>query len=327
MPSVAPGSVAAVPPPLSPARLTLQPSASVTLNDRIVALSPAGGGVAFATTGTHACGARSFWQPGSSRLRSVPGDCGDADSIDGFAAAPGLIVWTYLEDTLSLHYAALLAGMPGRAAHELLVANGDQGANLGNLYGDGSLVVFQSWPSKSATTKLWRVVGGRDLRLELLARKPAATRILAVDSGRILLQQGARKLMLLDAHARPLRSLPPLAPPNDIVLLAGNEIAVQRKRQLSVYDARTAKLRFRTKLAGEPSYLESARGNLIAYASGVTLHILRLRTGVDRVVTLPGSSELPRAAFSSRGLFVSYAAAGKAAPGRLMLVPLTQLAK
>jgi hypothetical protein len=288
-----------------------------------------------------------LWTPGSSRLLSLPADCeteilGDVWDHLTFAAAPGLIAWANCAVTMSVH-CRLLAGMPGRRASNLLQADADLVTEPGvglQVFSDGSLVVADLH-RVGRQTELYRVVPGRTPVLKRLRSLPVDGNIVAMDAGRLLIRQGyqddqTNPTFIVDALTGATRSLPLGLARDDVVRLAGDRIAVQRDggSQLEVYDARTGRLRVAAPLGGPPGpYLAAIRGNLVAYTTadslvasttGRVLHILRLGGG-DQIVSLPGMIAPVTAAFSPRGLFVSYAIGSTAS--RLLLLPLAALAR
>ena len=321
-PAFALGSVPAVPAARGQQELKLSTVASHTIKNEIVAVVPAGNGAAVATLDTfNSCGPNFVWNPPSHRVKRVPDDCGDAQGIGALAAAPGLIAWDYCQQTFSTDYCALVAARPGAPPRTL--AGGEGGPQPGNLYGDGALVVFQTTRGKRHPTTLWQVVADPKPRIKRLAERPFNDYIRAVDGGKILLRESARTLTLLDARARPIRSLHIRTGPYDHVFLTGDTLVVFDPIQsdsISVFDARSGRLRHRWRLAGDAPWVESVRGDLAAYVSGIALHLLRLDTGVDRIVALPRVGARPSAALSRRGLFVGYSAINSLRPGRLLLL-------
>lgn len=318
-PAFAKGSVRAVPAARGQRKLKLSTVASHTIKNEIVAVVPAGAGAAVATFGEfHTCGPNLVWNPPSRRVMAVPDDCGDAQGIGALAAAPELVAWTYCQQTNTTDFCALVAGRPGAPPRTL--AGGEGVPQPGNLNGDGAHVVFQTWRGKRHPTTLWHVVAHPKPRIERLAERPFTDNIRAVDGGKILLRESARKLTLLDARARPIRSLRVRTGLGDRVFLTGDTLVVVRSGSISVFDARSGRLRHDWRLVGDAPWVESVRGDLAAYVSGIALHLLRLDTGVDRIVVLPRVGARPSAALSRRGLFVGYSAIDSPRPGRLLLL-------
>jgi Tol biopolymer transport system component len=307
-PDFAKGSVRAVRAARGQRELKLSTVASHTIKNEIVAVVPAGAGAAVATLGKfhNTCGPNLVWNPPSRRVIGVPDDCGDAQGINALAAAPGLVAWSYCQQTFTTDFCALVAARPGAPPRTL--AGGEGVPQPGNLHGDGALVVFQTWRGKRHPTTLWHVVADPKPRIERLAERPFTDDIVAVDGGKILLRESARKLTLLDARARPIRSLHVRTALGDGIFLTGDTLVVVRSGSISVFDARSGRLRHRWRLVGDAPWVESVRGDLAAYVSGIALHLFRLDTGVDRIVALPRVGARPSAALSRRGLFVGYSA-------------------
>ena len=76
--------------------------------------------------------------------------------------------------------------------------------------------------------------------------------------------------------------------------------------------------------SGPPTLL-SVDGDYAVYTTGIELHLLRLRDGLDQVLELPGQAGPVDALLTSAGLFVSYDQAYDTQSGRLLFVPKMNL--
>jgi hypothetical protein len=258
--------------------------------------------------------------PAAPRVETA--SCGEGQGVGELAAAAGLTAWSYVNGTRTV----LRAAVPGAAAVTVAAADGARGERLGNLAGDGRLLVFQTWRDEGREVRLWRVAGARPAA-RLLRAGDDTFAVAAVDDGLIAAREPGGRVRVLDARGRLLHALPAVAAEDAGVALDGARVAVARGSALSIFDARTDELLGRRRLAsaaGPPRLHDVARG-LAAYATGLELHLLRLADGRDRIVDLPGAVGPVEARFGEQGLFVSYNRAYDRRPGRLVLFPWSSL--
>ncbi len=108
----------------------------------------------------------------------------------------------------------------------------------------------------------------------------------------------------------------------------GNDLlGAVHDNSLRVYSAQTGRLRHQLELAhasGPPSLL-SIRNGYATYASGIEVHLVRLRNGIDRVLNLPGQAGPVDALLTPRGLFVSYDRAYESQAGRISFLPWSKI--
>ena len=278
------------------------------------------------------------WTPPYRAVTTVT-PCGDYDGFGPFALSSGLIGWTAEVILSPWDYRPFAAvASQGTTGKERVRWMGDTydkhigyvGA-LGDLVGDGSLIAFETWsityPEHKLITahrRLWRVVNDPTPHVRG-ARLPAdAGDAVAADGGRIvvLAKQG---VLIFDDRLRLLRRV--RTPAAVSARLGGDELGVVSGNTLLVYSARTGRLDDRTELAhlsGDPRLL-SIRNGYAVYVSGIELHLLRLRDGLDRVLDLPEQSGPVDAVLTARGLFVSLDQAYAAQSGRILFTPWSSI--
>ena len=203
-----------------------------------------------------------------------------------------------------------LTGDAGRTS------DGGLGDSVGNVHGDGSLLVFNTWsdcltepqepdfypcpkgiPARARTTyreRLWRVVGGRK-RLLVASRNELAA--VSVAAGRILVRRADGSLELRGATGALLRRFPFRPGEVQAAVLDATELVVLDRRgpELTwrVYRPRSGKLArvlpaspevggaihpTRTPERPLSDLLDVERG-VLAYAVGRTVHVVRLADG------------------------------------------------
>jgi len=224
--------------------------------------------------------------------------------------------------------------------------NTDSGVGdwVGNVHGDGSLLVFNTWSlcEKSEDTdscppgsppgfhiyneNLWRIVG-RHKRLILAS--PDEMTVLAVAAGRILVRRADGSLELRGADGSLLHAFPYRRREVRAALLDASELVVlDRASGLTwrVYDPASGdqKRMFRAQKNAEAQDVE--RG-LLVYTVGRVVHVLRLadrrqKTFVAPAVPRPDYPLFVQAALEPSGLFYSYPVRSE---GRVRFVPFNQI--
>ncbi len=142
---------------------------------------------------------------------------------------------------------------------------------------------------------------------------PAGNDVRAGDSG----------LAEMDAGGVMLSRIPALG----TVRIGGDLLGVAAKTTLRVYDADSGTLRYQLPLArssGVPRLLTDGAGYAV-YASGIELHLVRLDSGNDRIVDLPGQDGPLGALLTTDGLFLAYFRGYDTQPARILFVPAANL--
>ena len=266
----------------------------------------------------------STWDAGTGVLRREARTC---SYTVGTAIAGEVVAWiddeagdTHDDPSVST-LSVRRAGAPTR---QLAVAShfGATGAQLGNLFGDGPLLVFNTWhESRSGVTKarLWRADGAR----KTLVRSGGDVRVVAVGGGRIATLRPDGRLTLLGADGERLRALS-LGRGIEGVRLDAARLVVLRRAMLEVYDAASGRLTRRLPTRLGPSgdlRLEDVDGGVAVYVAGLTIHLLRLSDGRDVALRLEDEGSEAHAQLEPAGLFYAYDQAWTTKPGRLGFVP------
>lgn len=223
------------------------------------------------------------------------------------------------------------------------IHNTDDGTGdwVGNVRGDGSLLVFNTWrlcysepeipgscpagvPPKTYhiyNEKLWRVVGARK-RL-LVASKDQLT-VLSVAAGRILVQRADGSLELRRADGKLARAFRfERGQVLGAQLDASELVVLERASGLRwrVYDSRSGELKRTLRAPARAMPADVERG-LLVYTVGRVAHVLRLRDGHQKRFTAPAGTWQVLAQIEPAGLFYSYSVGRK---GRVRFVPFNEI--
>jgi hypothetical protein len=226
--------------------------------------------------------------------------------------------------------------LTGERSHNTGSGEGDW---VGNIHGDGSLLVFNTWSVCESLIEggscpegtppglhildenIWRIVGRRK---RLVLASPDEASVLSVAAGRILVQRADGSLELLRADGSVLRTVP--FRPKQVrgaVLDAYELVVLEKTRRLNwrVYDPVSGdqKRAFRAPAGARPADVE--RG-LLVYVVGRVVHVLRLADGRHRGFTTPVGTEYPLAEIEPSGLFYSYQAGRE---GRVRFLPFDRI--
>ena len=200
---------------------------------------------------------------------------------------------------------------------------------VGDVVGNGSLLVFDSWkgpepycnepcPPPKRDGRLFRIDNGAAVQI---ATSAAELTPLAVDSERILVGEGAATLAILDAAGKTLLTL--AAPGQTGAELQGHDLVVQTGGMIADFDANSGAL-----LHAWPTWadatLEDVQDGLAVYVTPTEVHLLRLADGRDVAIDPHGSGPL-HAQLSPAGLFYSCRVDDGARPGRVAFVASTAL--
>jgi hypothetical protein len=221
--------------------------------------------------------------------------------------------------------------------------DGGVGEWVGNVHGDGSLLVFNTWsvcywepqdpgsspcpagvPPKTYhiyNEKLWRVVGAHK-RL-LVASKDELT-VLSVAAGRILVQRADGSLELRRADGKPARAFPfERAQVLGAQLDASELVVLERASGLRwrVYDPKSGELKRTLRAPAHAMPADVERG-LLVYTVGRVAHVLRLRDGHQKSFRAPAGTSQVLAQIEPAGLFYSYAVGRQ---GRVRFLPLKEI--
>jgi hypothetical protein len=218
----------------------------------------------------------------------------------------------------------------------------DTGDWVGNVHGDGSLLVFNTWsvcywepenpesPCPAGVPqgtyhlyneKLWRVVGGGK---RLLVTSPDELTVLSVAAGRILVQRADGSLELLRADGSLSRAFPfERGQVLGAQLDASELVVLERVSGLRwrVYDPSSGELTRTLPAPARPLPTDVERG-LLVYTVGRAVHVLRLRDGHQGSLTAPAGTSQVLAQIEPAGLFYSYSVGRQ---GRVRFVPFNEI--
>jgi hypothetical protein len=223
------------------------------------------------------------------------------------------------------------------------IHNTDDGTGdwVGNVHGDGSLLVFNTWslcfmepeipgscpagvPPHTyhiSNEKLWRVVGARK---RLLVTSKDELTVLSVAAGRILVQRADGSLELRRADGKLARSFPFESGQVLGAQLDASELVVlERASGLHwlVYDPKSGSLK-RTFPASARALPADVERGLLVYTVGRVVYVLRLRDGHQKSFRAPAGTSQVLAQIEPAGLFYSYSVRGK---GRVRFVPFNEI--
>jgi dipeptidyl aminopeptidase/acylaminoacyl peptidase len=202
------------------------------------------------------------------------------------------------------------------AAHGVTGVRGKYGDAL-TLAGGGSVLAF------TADRGVWSITGRR----AILAHPWRDLRLIAADGRWIAVTHTTGALSLLRANGDVSRTLH--FPRNRVsdIALGGNTLVTIENKHLQIRDAGTGRLRssWPVGAGGSSAQLEDVRGELVAYVSGIAIHILNLSTGHDLVLGLPNEAGPAHARLIPSGLVYSYNEAYAAIAGVVGFVAQSEL--
>lgn len=216
---------------------------------------------------------------------------------------------------------------------------------VGNVYGDGPLLVFNTWSACVSLLegsscpegtppgyhiydeKLWRIVGPRK---RLLVASPDELTVLSVAAGRILVQRADGTLELRrGADGGLLRAFPFRRGEERAAVLDASELVVLDRasgRHWRVYDPVSGEQKrvLRAPAGAIPADVE--RG-LLVYTVGRVVHVLRLADSREKTFVVPKvgiryEHQYVLAQLEPSGLFYSYSVKRE---GRVRFVPFNEI--
>ncbi len=295
-----------------------------------------------AQAATFACGTGDYWFLAwnpvrrSTVLVDRSGCTSGSSGISALGVAGHRLAWVpydagnYTESqlvTATVRRPRSITRLTGTRVHNTDDGVGD---DVGNIYGDGSLLVFNTWSvcEKSPYTdscppgapdgyhiyneNLWRIVGRRK---RLLVASPDELTVLAVAAGRILVQRADDSLEIRrGSDGNLVRAFPPLRRgyQRAAVLDASELVVLDRMsgHHWRVYDP-VSGIQKRVLQAPAGAIPADVERGLLVYTVGRTVHVLRLADGRQRTFRAPvprpryGSVEPVLAQIEPAGLFYS----------------------
>jgi hypothetical protein len=339
------GSVTATPPT---APLLALPTLAVKQTGWVDALAPAPrGAIAYEDAGITcdpnaetSASVVSMWDPSATHVRITETTCGDYSGSRPFGVTERLLGWTSFVTLSTLEERPFAAfALQGSSQDDLLRLTADsydkhigQVAGIGDLIGDGSQLVFETWGLAArgkrvliVHRRLWHIADRETPHAKGTRLPPDAGDALAIDAGRVVVA-ATRGLLLITADGRVLRRIDTAHV--DSAQIGGALVGSLSGRTLSVYSTDQGRLRSKLQLAAAagPPQLLSIRNGFAAYKSGIEIHVVRLQDASDHTLDLPGQAGPVDALLTSRGLFVSYNQTYEPRPGRVLYIPWSTLA-
>jgi hypothetical protein len=255
---------------------------------------------------------------------------------------------------LQLRAGTLARPRPATVASASFGLGDGEGTYLGNLLGDGSLLVFNGWDAtgvESAAVLRLVPAGGQCPDGDLGSARRCATvrsaagEAVAVDTGRIVLRDATGTLQVVRPNGTLVRSV--AAPQIRAAKLQGDDLVVlvpaaPRRFRLDVFSLLTGAKTQSWPLAGPAASagdgrcgdpegcrtpalrLEDVQNGLAVYELGRSIHLLRLSDGRDVVFRTPAEGPV-HAQLEAPGLFYSYRLSSSTMPGRVAFVPFATL--
>lgn len=323
----------------------LPPTVAVRFKRKLTFATPIAGVAADGTRAVPTLGiephpALTVWDAATGRVRRGPVPCGYVHGPGFVALAGDRIAWTCSEAGNTYYAVGLSAYRIGdRRAKGVASAAGDPhegGDDIVNVVGGGGMIAFSTAHRGGAheSTDPWLLLahkakkcpgsGYYDSRAVCrpLGRGRGITT--AVDAGRVVTVAPNGLVRLLSTKGRLLRTWSVV---DRIVTarLRANTLAVQHGKTVDTYNARTGtKIQTRSLLTdgGPRPFLLDVQGDLVAYATGGAIHLLRLSDGRDRTLRLPSAAPSLDAHLGPAGLFVSWNKMYDRRPGRLAFAPM-----
>ena len=323
---------------------------------RVALETTATGGCDRVVTWNEATSAFSVWKTG---INCAGGATSAGQSVTELALAGTTAAWVEetagnLED-LSVSTAAI--GQATVKSNVDFAENGNGAASdptgdyLGQLFGNGPVIAYNTWhvcealapgavdesamaicSAASSTGKTVDQVENASLRTDIgetvktAASGPRMFMVVAVNAGRIAVQQSNGSVLLYSSAGAYQRSIPVPAGVFAGTELSGNQLVTLRNGSLEVYDTGTGALSKSIPITAPKPTLRGFSGGFAVYLSGATVRVIRLSDGKDVTIRVPGSAPAD-VQIDPSGLFYSYnVPTNKTAPGRVAFLSTAAVA-
>jgi hypothetical protein len=295
---------------------------------------------------------------------SVNCESGAVNGIPEIALAGKRVVWIEAQGGNYLEL-ALRSRVLGHKKSETIdsadngngAAESPDGGYLENVFGDGALLVFNSWsvctaypagydidPSEpqckdpapgtkivlfDSAQKLHKVVNGKAVEIASApdiwesGLKITSLAVVAVDAGHIATQQPDGSVTIYSAAGSVLKKIAVPTGKFSGFALQGSQLATVRDDKLELYDVDGGTLANTLPLAAG-SVLCDLQNGLAVYLNGRKIRVLRLSDGKKLTFSPPGKGSVD-AQIESSGLFYSYNYKAGRSPGRVVFVPFAAL--
>jgi hypothetical protein len=224
---------------------------------------------------------------------------------------------------------------------------GVDGDWIGRLYGDGTLLVFDTWhecllsraegqppcgqgllSGGTVYTKqtLWKLVGLTKARIR---SGEDALEAVAVDAGRVALQ-GIRdgSVIVVDAHGRRLTSGAITGSTASGTAMQGSQVVTLRGTTMQLWDASSGHLNGSVTVpagSGKP-VIRDLQNGVVVYLQGRSVRIVRLADSKQAAFVVPGRRAVD-AQIEAPGLFYAFNTTSGSSRGRVVFVPWAELQK
>jgi hypothetical protein len=299
------------------------------------------------------------WTPPSHESKSFKTDgdcsyaCGNTKVCVELALGAGRVAWIARTGGNSLDLNVVAAKLTGGAPKDIDYANNGNGAAsdpdgdyVGQLFGGGSLLVFNRWtvcdphnpesPGKTcprrdpatglAKEKLVRVVDGRRVVLKTGA---SSYRLVAVGGRRMAVEAASSALTILGPSGARVARVPALvSDPPRAVVLSRTHLAVERTFTLDLYRPTSGRTTKSLQLGPAAAFtLAGVNAKLALLRGPGRLVLLRLSDG--KLISIPlspaAANSLVDARLTDAGLFYAYNALKAKMKGRIVFEPVTKL--
>jgi hypothetical protein len=296
--------------------------------------------IPFVSSESEPSGGARIWDAVARRTVRTPRLCASG----GFVLAGKRLAWRCFDSGntyVDIELETLRLGAPRPTFVTETVADPEGGGwSIGNLVGHGSTIAFTTFHGKRQTAKAWLLLsrphrgnkcprnsdmlGGRSRPLCRRLQGAAGGVTMAVAAGRVLTVAPNGFVRIVSTRDRVLRGWS-LGYEVVNARLRGRTLAVQHGVSLDVFDASTGEKRWTLPLAaneGLKPYLLDVQGDLATYVTGGAIHLLRLSTGRDAALAIPGAAPWLEARLEPSGLLVTWNQMYRGRRGRLAFVPL-----
>jgi hypothetical protein len=288
-----------------------------------------------------------IWAPEAGsvwRFNDDRSGCCDSDGIQEVAVAGSHVAWLRWFRGLNVHLfvetATIARPRPVPVVED--VENGEGGGDpggdyVGNLHGDGSLLVFNAWKHcdpygagyardcKAGARDIYSVALKKIVRSQeaLIASSPAVMRVASVDAGRIAVRRNDGSVAVLRSDASQMRAFSFRPGMVRAVVLTGDKLVVQVGDSVSDYDLRSGRREHMWPLRGG-GRLADAQSGIAIYVTPSRVHLLRLADGHHALIRIQGRGPV-RAQIEQPGLFYSCTVSDRRFPGRVAFISFPQL--
>ena len=266
-----------------------------------------------------------LWTPSRGRLvRFAEGACsasergGEEQGISGLGLAGERVSWTNWMETN--HYATWVVSATEREPAPRSVFEVEDVEVAGAPYGDGSLLVFESWRDDGRGV-IHRLDGRRVRTVAATTNAPA---LQAVGGGLVVRKHDRESVDVVRANGGVVVASFRVPGKTRASAVDHGLVAVATPGRLSAFDIRMQR-RIASRVIGARERLVDLDGGIAVLLAGRSIRLIRLFDGAEAVVRAPGGEPV-LAQLEPGGLFYSYAAT-RPMRGRVVFVPRDTLGR